>query len=140
MKLLTACALALCLAFAAAPKAEAQTAEEADGILAVIGAQIEAMGVDDWDRAFSYASPMIQRIFRSPDNFSQMVTRGYPMVHRPKRFEAGALTMTPDGLNQTMFFEDQQGRVYIADYLMKQIEGDWRINGVQIRPAEAESA
>ena len=118
----------------------AQSVEDADAIRGVIESQIAAMGADDWDEAFSYASPMIQGIFRTPNNFSEMVTRGYPMVWRPKRFETGALTQTPKGLNQTMFFEDQSGRLYIADYLMAKIDGVWRINGVQIRPAEAESA
>jgi len=41
---------------------------------------------------------------------------------------------------QTMIFVDQQNRLYIADYLMQQIDGQWRINGVQIRPAETGEA
>jgi hypothetical protein len=128
------------LAIAPLTAAKAQSVDDANAIRDVIEGQIAAMGADDWDKAFSYASPMIQGIFRSPDNFSQMVTKGYPMVWHPKRFEAGALVETPKGLNQTMFFEDQNGRLYIADYLMAEIDGVWRINGVQIRPAAAESA
>lgn len=137
---LTAILTALLLAIAPLSTAKAQSVDDADAIRGVIEGQIAAMGADDWDKAFSYASPLIQGIFRNPDNFSQMVTRGYPMVWRPKRFETGALTETPKGLNQTMFFEDQNGRLFIADYLMAKIDGVWRINGVQIRPAPAESA
>lgn len=140
MMKLTALITAFLLALTPLSAAKAQTAEEADSIRTVIEGQIAAMGADDWEKAFAYASPTIQGIFRTPGNFSEMVTRGYPMVWRPKRFETGALTETPKGLSQTMFFEDQQGRLYIADYLMAKIDGVWRINGVQIRPAPAESA
>ncbi len=139
MMKLTALFTAILIAFSPYSPAKAQTVEDADAIRTVIEGQIAAMGVDDWDKAFSYASPTIQGIFRTPDNFSEMVTRGYPMVWRPKRFETGTLTDTPKGLRQTMFFEDQKGRLYIADYLMAKIDGVWRINGVQIRPAPAEN-
>lgn len=137
---LTALLTAFLLVMVPFSAVKAQSVDDADAIRGVIEGQIEAMGADDWDKAFSYASPMIQGIFRSPHNFSEMVTKGYPMVWRPKRFETGALIQTPKGLNQTMFFEDQKGRLYIADYLMAKIDGIWRINGVQIRPAPAESA
>ncbi|QIE57814.1 DUF4864 domain-containing protein [Pikeienuella piscinae] len=120
--------------------ASAQSADEAAGIQLTIRSQIEAMQVDDWDRAFEYASPTIQGVFRNPENFSRMVTNGYPMVWRPKTYRAGALTETPRGLMQTMIFEDRQGRLFIADYLMQEIDGEWRINGVSIRPAPTESA
>lgn len=120
--------------------ASAQSADEAAGIELTIRSQIEAMQVDDWDRAFEYASPTIQGVFRDPENFSRMVTNGYPMVWRPKTYRSGALIETPRGYSQTMIFEDQQGRLFIADYLMQQIDGEWRINGVSIRPAPTESA
>lgn len=123
-----------------APRADAQTVEQADAIETTIRGQIAAMQEDDWDKAFTFASPTIQGIFKSPFNFSEMVKRGYPMVHRPRDVRTGELTPTPQGLMQTMFFEDQQGRVYIADYLMQEVDGVWLINGVQIRPAETNQA
>ena len=122
------------------PRAEAQTIAEADAIENTIRNQIEAMQADDWEKAFTFASPTIQGIFRNPYNFSEMVKNGYPMVWRPREVRVGELTQTPRGLMQTMFFEDQQGRLYIADYLMQEIDGVWRINGVQIRPAETGEA
>ena len=118
----------------------AQSADDAAGIEAVIRSQVEAMRADDWARAFTFASPSIQGIFRDPENFSRMVTTGYPMVWKPRSVKAGALTETPRGLSQTMIFEDAQGRFFIADYLMQVVDGEWRINGVSIRPAPAESA
>lgn len=139
--ILTAAFLTLALPIAlAAPRAEAQTVEQADAIENTIRGQISAMRADDWEGAFSFASPMIQGIFKSPYNFSEMVKNGYPMVWKPKDVRTGELVPTPRGLMQTMIFVDQKGRLYIADYLMQEIEGEWRINGVQIRPAEVGEA
>ncbi|MEM7268691.1 MAG: DUF4864 domain-containing protein [Pseudomonadota bacterium] len=118
----------------------AQTTEDATAIKSTILSQIDAMQADDWDKAFTFASPTIQGIFKSPYNFSEMVKRGYPMVWKPSDVQIGDLVETPRGPMQTMFFVDQEGRAYVADYLMQQIDGVWRINGVQIRPAESGSA
>lgn len=118
-----------------ADRAKAQSADEAAAIEQTIKSQLFAMQSDDWAKAFTYASPMIQGIFQDPDTFSRMVRGGYPMVWRPKTFKVGELTMTPQGPMQVMFFEDQEGRLFIADYLMQLVDGEWRINGVSIRPA-----
>lgn len=120
--------------------APAQSAEDAEAIENTIRSQITAIQEDDWDEAFTYASPTIQGIFKNPDVFSQMVTNGYPMVWRPKSYSTGSLNVTPNGPVQTMIFVDQQGRVFVADYTMQKLDGEWRINGVQIRPAQDQSA
>lgn len=130
-----ACLLALFALVAPTQQATAQGASEAQAIEETILSQIAAMQDDDWIEAFTFASPTIQGIFQTPENFSRMVTSGYPMVWRPKSFRPGVLTSTPQGPMKTMFFVDQQDRLYIADYLMQLIDGEWRINGVQIRPA-----
>lgn len=127
------------ITFPVTAPATAQTDQEAAAIQQTIRSQIEAMQADDWEQAFSYASPAIQGIFRDPENFSRMVTEGYPMVWRPKTYDAGALVRTPEGLRQTMLFEDQEGRLFVADYTMKLVDGEWRINGVVIRPAPEQS-
>jgi len=56
---------------------------QSDEIKAVIGNQIEAFLADDFATAFTFASPMIREIFRTPENFGSMVRNGYPMVWRP---------------------------------------------------------
>lgn len=140
MTRLAAVFVAAALSFGALTSpAAAQSAEDAAGIEAAIRAQIRAMRRDDWASAFAYASPEIQGLFRDPEGFSRMVTSGYPMVWRPRSFSTGALVATPRGLKQTMIFEDRDGRLFIADYLMRRVDGEWRINGVTIRPAPAES-
>lgn len=129
-KTLRAAAAAMAL-LVAAPAAADENAE----IQAVIDAQLNAFRADDWAQAFTYASPMIQRLFRDPTGFSAMVRGGYPMVWRPSRVEVGELERTPRGPVQIMYFEDAAGVRYVAAYEMTQVDGVWRINGVHIRKA-----
>ena len=78
-----AAALGLLVSFLAVDRAAAQQAE----IEGTISSQIEAFKADDFDQAFTYATPTLQRLFRSPQNFERMVTQGYPMVWRPAEVE-----------------------------------------------------
>jgi hypothetical protein len=126
--------LAICLGLLAALPARAETGA---AIRAVIAAQLEAFRRDDWEGAFTYASPSIRSIFRTPDRFGGMVRQGYPMVWRPARVEPGPLEAGPNGPVQLMYIEDSRGILHIAAYEMQQVGGEWRINGVQIRRAPA---
>lgn len=126
--------LALCLGLLAAVPARAETGA---AIRAVIAAQLEAFQRDDWEGAFTYASPTIRNIFRTPDRFGGMVRQGYPMVWRPARVEPGPLEAGPNGPVQMMYIEDSRGILHLAAYEMTQVGGEWRINGVQIRRAPA---
>jgi hypothetical protein len=124
---------ALCLAPALLAPARA---DEGSEIRAVIARQLEAFARDDWDAAFTHASPTIQGMFVTPERFGQMVRGGYPMVWRPGRVEAGTLETGPRGPVQIMYFEDAEGARYEAAYEMVEIDGVWRINGVFIRRAD----
>ena len=104
--------------------------EPADSIRAVIERQIAAFQRNDLSEAFGYAAPGIQAIFRTPENFGRMVETGYPMVWRPARYSMQDLSETPEGLVQTVLFEDRNGRLHEAAYLMREVDGAWRIAGV----------
>ncbi|MEM7526748.1 MAG: DUF4864 domain-containing protein [Pseudomonadota bacterium] len=108
-------------------------ADESTAIEAVIADQIDAFQRSDLGTAFSHASPVIQERFGSPSNFGQMVERGYPMIWRPRRWEMGEIVVGPRGPTQTVLFEDGDGTLWEADYLMQEVDGVWRINGVQLR-------
>lgn len=113
------------------------SAEEAGsaGIEGTIRGQIDAFLADDFATAFTYASPMIRSIFRTPENFGLMVRQGYPMVWRPSdlRFldqrEAGGRHY------QRVQILDQAGVPFIAEYEMIETEKGWLINGVRIERA-----
>jgi hypothetical protein len=104
-------------------------------IRAVIAAQLERFAADDWAGAFRYASPAIQDAFGTPERFARMVRDGYPMVWRPLRASPGPLEPGARGPVQTMFFKGPEGGIWIADYEMTLIGGEWRIAGVAVRPA-----
>lgn len=111
----------------------ARADEPGDSFARVISQQIAAFQSDDVEKAFTYASPNIQRIFGTPKRFGRMVRDGYPMVWRPARFEMLKIVDTPSGPVQVVLFEDQSGRLHEAGYLMQNVDGTWRINGVQVR-------
>lgn len=101
-------------------------------IEATIGAQIEALKVDDFAEAFTYASPTIQDIFGTPENFGVMVRRGFPMVWRPEQLRFLELREVDGRMFQKVMITDAQGRVHLLDYQMIDLDSGWKINGVQI--------
>ncbi len=120
--------LALSLSAGLASGAFAQNAE----IEANIAAQIQAFKADDFDTAFTFASPNIQRLFRNPENFGAMVRNGYPMVWRPADLRFLELREVAGLQWQKVMIVDGNGRVHILDYQMVQMENGWKINGVQL--------
>ncbi|MTI03158.1 DUF4864 domain-containing protein [Roseibium sp. RKSG952] len=120
--------LAVSLSAGLASGAFAQNAE----IEANITAQIQAFKADDFSTAFTFASPNIQRLFGTPENFGVMVRRGYPMVWRPADVRFLELRKVAGALWQKVMITDSDGRVHILDYQMVQQESGWKINGVQL--------
>ena len=127
-------AIALTLAFVGPlPAQEAQIENQ-------IRSQIQAFKADDFVTAFSFASPTIQNMFRTPENFGVMVRRGYPMVWRPSELRFLELREIAGNLWQKVMITDGDGTVHILDYQMVNQEGTWKINGVQILDAGGETA
>ncbi len=113
--------------------AKAQSAD-AD-IRGVIQGQIDAFGANDVAKAFSFASPMIQGLFGTPQNFGRMVQNGYPMVWRPGDVRFSDLRDLGGRKVQSVLITDLRGVDYIADYEMIETPDGWQINGVSIRKA-----
>ena len=107
-------------------------AGDADDIENTIRSQFEAFQRDDFDQAFTYASPTIKRIFVSPDNFGRMVRQGYPMVWRPASYRFLGLQDGPDGFSQIVEITDQQSVTHYLRYAMINTPDGWQINGVEI--------
>ncbi len=120
--------LAVTLSVGLSSTAFAQSAE----IEANIAAQIQAFRADDFVTAFTFASPNIQRLFQTPENFGAMVRNGYPMVWRPSDVRFLELREIAGNLWQKVMIVDGDGRVHILDYQMVQQENGWKINGVQL--------
>lgn len=96
----------------------------------VISAQIEAFQQDDFEAAFTFASPKIQMLFGSPENFGKMVRNGYPMVWRPS--DVTFLRQKTDSgvVFQEMRFFDASGVGHAFIYEMVDVSGSWKVNGV----------
>lgn len=121
---LLAITLALTVLFSFGAKAQDVSIED------VISMQIDAFKADDFDTAFTYASPNIRSMFGTAENFGSMVRGSYPMVWRPSeltflgREDKGNATM------QRLKVTDRQGTPFWFVYEMVLIDGQWRINGV----------
>lgn len=111
------------------------------GIEATIQSQIDAFLLDDFATAFTFASPSIRSIFRTPENFGAMVRQGYPMVWRPDDVRFGDLRNIDGDLWQQVIIRDKSGAQHVLDYRMEQgPDGEWRISGVQLLPTPDVSA
>ena len=121
----------LLLALSLALPAHAQE----DPIQAVIESQIKALQVDDFDLAFSFASPNIKALFGTPETFGMMVKDGYPMVYRPSDVDMQELREIAGNLWQRVRVVDQAGKTWFLDYMMVETPEGWQINAVQILPA-----
>lgn len=102
--------------------------------------QMDALSGDDFAAAFDYAAPVIQDMFQTPENFGTMVERGYPMVRRNNAVRFGQLHQHEGALWQRVIITDENGVLHTLDYRMEQIDGAWRIAGVQFARAPAVSA
>ena len=123
-------AFACLLALAALP-AQAQD----NPLQSTILNQIEAFKADDFNRAFSYASPVIKGIFGTPENFGMMVRNGYPMVHRPAEVQMLEQRQVAGATVQRVLITDGQGRGHVLDYQMVETPDGWQINGVTLVPS-----
>ncbi len=101
-----------------------------DEIQTVIQSQIEAFKADDFETAYSFASPKIKGFYRNPDRFGLMVREGFPMVWRPGSVEY--LGMRRDGGHhvQTVMITDGEGTIHMLEYKMIQNDGGWQIDAV----------
>ena len=119
--------LAMGLALWVRPAAAQDSAHQA-----VIASQIEAFQADDFVRAFSYASPTIQNVFRTPENFGAMVKQGYPMVWRPSDVRYLEAREDTGRIWQKVLVTDGLGERFLMDYRMIRTEEGWRIDAVEM--------
>ena len=115
-------------------------ADEKADIQSTISDQLRAFASDNFIEAFTHASPGIKDIFGTVENFSNMVKKGYPMVWRYNNFELLNLEETPQGYSQIVRITDQNDKLFLLKYFMKNVAGIWKISGVSIIEASDFSA
>ncbi len=114
-------------------------AQQAD-IEATINSQFEAFKADDFDQAFTYATPSLQQLFQTPENFRRMVTSGYPMVWRPAEVRYIDLEEKGGSMFQTVQITDAKGFTHLLLYQLIQTDAGWRIASVQVLDAPGATA
>lgn len=115
-------------------------ADERADIQSTISDQLRAFASDNFIEAFTHASPGIKDIFGTVENFSNMVKKGYPMVWRYNNFEFLNLEETSQGYSQIVRITDQNDKLFLLKYFMKNVAGMWKISGVSIIEASDFSA
>lgn len=123
-------AAAVVSAFGSAASAQRADVAESRG---VVEQQLDAFQRDAWPEAYDFAAPSIQQVFPSPEIFSEMVRGQYPMVWRPSSVEFLGFRDVPGrGIVHIIEMVGPDGQTYIAEYFMREIDGEWRVAGVQI--------
>ena len=109
------------------------SAPDQAAIRSVITSQITAFQHDDAAGAFGYAAPSTQGVFGTPDNFLDMVRRGYAPVYRPRSVEFSTAGQTETGVIQNVELVGPDGLAYVARYTMeREADGSWRIVACEI--------
>ena len=133
--------VALVLGLAGAAQAQSLSSADRAAIRQVIEAQVDAFRRDDGSAAFSYASPVIQGMFGSPEIFMDMVRQGYQPVYRPRTFDFREIVTLHGQPAQRVDVVGPDGRPVIAIYPMRQLpDGSWRIDGCFLQAPEEHQA
>ena len=82
----------------------------------------------------SYAAPLVQQIFQTPENFMMMVKKGYQPVYRNSARTFGEVFQDRLGRPaMRVVLTGADGKRYEALYAMeKQEDGSWKIAGCVI--------
>ena len=129
-------ALAL-LSVAGMTQAADVSRQDVSDIRAMVQAQLDALAVDDADRAFSFAAPGIRKIVGTAQNFLAMVRTGYPVVHRPASVAFLKAEMQGAEIIQAVQMTDAKGVAWLALYsVQRQSDKSWRISGCMVVPNE----
>ncbi|MGB8817412.1 MAG: DUF4864 domain-containing protein [Rhizobiaceae bacterium] len=108
----------------------------------IIRGQIEAFKSGQDAAAYSFASPTVKGFFPDVSIFMDMVKRGYQPVYNPKNYDFGRTKEPADGtVIQEVLVTGPDGKPWTAIYtLVRQSDGLWKINGVQLLPGDDSSA
>jgi len=113
---------------------------DAQAIRAVIEAQLAAFSQDDAERAFSFASDSIQKMFGTPENFMNMVQTSYAVVYRPASVLFLESERLAEEIVQAVQMSDGGGQMWLAIYRMqRQPDNSWRIGGCVIKLMDGSS-
>lgn len=111
--------------------AEDVNANDKQAFQQVISGQLDAFKSENGPLAYSFAAPLVTKIFPTVDNFMAMVKQGYAPVYENDSYRFGELAIDRIGRPaQHVTLTTKDGRHYEAVYAMqKQADGTWKISG-----------
>lgn len=105
-------------------------------IQGTILSQIEAFANNDQEQAWAYASEGVKRRFGSSGVFFDMVRHAYPAVHNATAIEFIERVPHSNFEIQIVKLQGPDGKRWDGYYRMVQMDGDWKIAGVQLQEAD----
>ncbi|KQV81490.1 DUF4864 domain-containing protein [Rhizobium sp. Root1220] len=108
-----------------------------DATRSMIEKQINAFLRDDADAAYAFAAPGIKALYPDKNVFFAMVKRSYEPVYHPGNYAFGRSRSIDNGamIYHEVLISGRDGKDWTAIYqLMRQPDGGYKINGVQIVP------
>ena len=119
--------------------ADSLSLTDQESIKSVVKQQLDAFSKDDFERAYSFASPTIKKIFSSPKVFKKMVIGGYQAVYRPQSVKMGSVEIINEMPTLKVYVVDPNGVFVTANYVMeKQENGEWLIGGCILTKSESQ--
>jgi hypothetical protein len=123
-------ALVLLLVLLTTLAAPARAGDDVAAAQGIIRSQVEALGREDAEAAYSYAAPAIHNIFPDAGIFLYMVQHRYAPVYRHKSFEFGEARVADGQIAQRVHIVDADGEAWEALYtLEQQPDGSLKIIG-----------
>jgi Domain of unknown function (DUF4864) len=128
--------IVLCFSLLILPcTAQAQTAADKQAMQQVVEDQLNALAVDDGSKAYTFAAPIVQRVFPTVDVFMAMVKKGYRPVYRNSDRKFGEVS--PDSTGRPavhVLLTAEDGKHWEAVYAMEQQkDGSWKIAGCYLK-------
>lgn len=106
---------------------------------AIIEAQLAAFRQDEGAKAFSFASPDIQRVFESPENFMQMVKSNYRVVYRNAQVKFLSFQGDESFAQHVVQMVDENNALWSVLYTLEKMkDGSWRISSCQTSKAQGD--
>ena len=101
----------------------------------VIRDQLSAFKSREHERAFSHAAPNIRSIFKTTDQFINMVKNGYSAIYNSSSYSFARSRTEAGVIHQEVIIIGPNGKEWQAIYsLQEQDDGSWKIMGVQMNP------
>ena len=101
----------------------------AAAITSTVKQQMEAIRDGDYDRAYSFAAPGLQR-GSDRKRFEAMIRRDYPVVAENTGFSLGDIMHDDDSAAVNVAVSDATGRVVYYQYRLGLEKDGWRVQGV----------